>query len=326
MTLYKKELKEKADEFKNILSKNNMDIIYDESSFRDYLLMLILKIGGQKKGNISLYYKPSKNTFSLKNKIDDRDIEIKVNNIWDRLNGIEIHDAESGIYEAFVDGSYISGITGYGAVIYLGNELKTKIYGTIEEVEFRQFGGELKSVIETLKWCKENGISKIRINYDYQGIEKFATGEWKPKNEISRKYTEFVRKTGIDIDWRYIKSHTGNAKNEEADALAKKAAMESSQKPNKKIKDLELKALSFIDFINSKKDFSAKVSGKENTDHILINIVNKEKNISETVKILYEGAKKDAPIILRSQKDQIDPDISNLWQEFLFMEGFNIKF
>ena len=116
-------------------------------------------------------------------------------------------------------------MTGYGAVIYLGSELKAQISGTILDVEFRQFGGELRSVIEVLKWCAANKVQKVRINYDYQGIEKFAAGEWKPKNDLSKQYVDFIKNTNINIEWRHIKSHTGNSKNNEADALAKKAAM-----------------------------------------------------------------------------------------------------
>jgi ribonuclease HI len=81
----------------------------------------------------------------------------------------------------------------------------------------------LKSVIETLKWCDENNVKKIRINYDYEGIEKFAAGKWKSGNELSKDYVNFIRQTKVEIEWRHIKSHTGNIKNDKADLLAKRA-------------------------------------------------------------------------------------------------------
>ncbi|MDR3275196.1 MAG: reverse transcriptase-like protein [Endomicrobium sp.] len=222
MTLYKNELKSKALELQKALEKQNIYVAFKDNSFKDYLGKL--SINGS--GSLSIYYKPTKNTYSLKKQLNNSKIDIIIDSAWDQINGFQIYSAESGIYEAFVDGSYISGITGYGAVIYLGDGVKTELSGTIADTQFRQFGGELKSVIETIKWCQDNSIRKIRINYDYQGIEKFATSEWKAKNDISKEYVEFVLKTEMEIEWRHIKSHSGNAKNERADFLARKAAAE----------------------------------------------------------------------------------------------------
>ncbi|MDR3253808.1 MAG: reverse transcriptase-like protein [Endomicrobium sp.] len=222
MTLYKNELKSKALELQKALEKQNIYAAFKDDSFKDYLVKLSINDGG----SLSIYYKPTKNTYSLKKRLNNYKIDIIIDSVWNQINGFQIYLAESGIYEAFVDGSYISGITGYGAVIYLGDEVKTELSGTVADTQFRQFGGELKSVIETIKWCQNNGIRKIRINYDYQGIEKFATSEWKAKNDISKEYAAFVLKTETEIEWRHIKSHTGNSRNERADFLARKAATE----------------------------------------------------------------------------------------------------
>ncbi|MCL2390246.1 MAG: reverse transcriptase-like protein, partial [Endomicrobia bacterium] len=167
-------------------------------------------------------------TFSVKKQISNAEIEKEIDAVWDNLNGSEVYGAESGIYEIFVDGSYIGGVTGYGAVIFLGKEVKTELSGTVADTQFRQFGGELRSVIEALKWCEKNGVSKTRINYDYEGIEKFATGRWQPKTGLSKEYVDFIRKTKVEIEWRHIKSHTGNSKNDIADKLAKEAALKGN--------------------------------------------------------------------------------------------------
>ncbi|MDR0800802.1 MAG: reverse transcriptase-like protein [Endomicrobium sp.] len=225
MTLYKNELRSKALELQNMLEKQNIKVSFNDNSFRDYLVRLTVVANGISGGNLSVYYKPTKNAYSLKKQINNSEIDAIIDSAWNKINRSETYPAESGIYEAFVDGSYISGITGYGAVIYLGDELKAEISGTISDTQFRQFGGELRSVIETIKWCRDNGIKKIRINYDYQGIEKFATGKWKAGNNISKEYADFILKTKMEIEWRHIKSHTGNTKNDKADFLAKKAAL-----------------------------------------------------------------------------------------------------
>jgi ribonuclease HI len=321
MTLYKDELHSKASEFRDALKMENIEISFSSGNFRDYLLIASVSKNSLPCGKISLYYKPSKNAYSLKKQIENEDISKTVDRVWDDLNGSSVYGADSGIYEAFVDGSYICGVTGYGAVIYLGSELKAEISGTILDVEFRQFGGELQSVIEVLKWCRANKVSKVRINYDYQGIEKFASGEWKAKNNLSKNYTEFIKNLDIKIEWRHIKSHTGNRKNDEADALAKKAAMSTSASASVRFVNLENKALSFMDFINKNADFSAQYAGAENGETAKIKIRNKETGVSSVIDVIYAKANNFS---IRQPKSAIETEIYRLWQEFLLLQDFGI--
>jgi ribonuclease HI len=223
-TLYKNKLQNKALELQKALEKQNIKVSFGDNSFKDYFVKLNLNAGNISDRSLLIYYKPTKNTYSLKKQLEDSEIDKILVSAWNKINCFETYSAKSNIYEAFVDGSYISGVTGYGAVIYLGEEIKAEISGTIPDTNFRQFGGELKSVIETIKWCQDNNVKKVRINYDYQGIEKFATGKWKAGNTLSKEYVNFILKTKTEIEWRHIKSHTGNLKNDKADLLAQKAA------------------------------------------------------------------------------------------------------
>jgi ribonuclease HI len=223
-TLYKSELQRKALELREEFNKKDLDLIFDDNSFRDYLVVIVVKTKGITKGTLLVYYKPTKNTYSIRKQIKDPQLDALIDSLWNKVNGFETYSADSGIYEAFVDGSYINGTTGYSAVIYLGNEIKAELSGTVPNTQFRQFGAELKSVIEALKWCDENYVETIRINYDYEGIEKFASGKWKAGNEFSKDYVDFIRQTNVKIEWRHIKSHSGNMRNNKADLLAKRAA------------------------------------------------------------------------------------------------------
>ncbi|MDR3281928.1 MAG: hypothetical protein LBS78_02755 [Endomicrobium sp.] len=226
MTLYKDKLLSVILRLQNELKKYNIVSSFDKNSFKDYMAKLVLV----SSGTLLIYYKPTKNTYSLKKQFQNSRTDDIIDFVWSRINGCENYSAQSGIYEAFVDGSYISGITGYGAVIYLENEIKAELLGTVPDAHFRQFGGELQSVIETIKWCENNAVRCIRINYDYVGIENFATGKWKARATFSKKYVNFVLKTKIEIEWRHIKSHTGNKKNDQADCLAKRAIRTSKGK------------------------------------------------------------------------------------------------
>ena len=225
MTLFKKELSVFASKFIEIIKEKGLDASYDSDSFRDYMVQISLKNSLVKLGKINIYYKPSKKSYSLVNlNVKDETAVKIINNSWEQINGFEVHKEETGIYEAFADGSFINGKTGCGAVIFLGDKKIKEISKNIADTSARQFGGELCAVIEVINWCKENNIKKIRINYDYLGIEYFVTGKWKPKNIIAVEYVKTVVASGIDILWRKIDSHTGNIKNDIADKLAKAGA------------------------------------------------------------------------------------------------------
>ena len=230
MTLHKAELESFGNKFVKILNSNELIADFDDTCFRDYLLQVNIKNKLIKLGKINIYYKPSKNSYSLTTtNIKDKQATEIVNKCWDIVNGFETFTQESGIYEAFVDGSFIEGKTGYGAVIFSGDKKIQEFSGCIEDTSTRQFGGELFSVMQVIKWCKENNIQKIRINYDYLGIEYFINGKWQPKNKLAKEYKETVLLSGMDILWRKIDSHTGNKKNDIADKLAKDGATKSWQ-------------------------------------------------------------------------------------------------
>ena len=225
MTMCRSELEKFGNKFVSILNNNELIASFDDSCFRDYLLQINIKNKLIKLGKINVYYKPSKKSYSLTtaNIKDNQTIDI-INKCWDEANGFKSFTQDSGIYEAFVDGSYIDGKTGYGAVIFFGDKEVQKFSGRLDDTSTRQFGGELYSATLVLKWCELNNIKKIRINYDYLGIEYFATGKWNPKNVLAQEYKEIVTNCNVDILWRKIDSHTGNKKNDLADKLAKEGA------------------------------------------------------------------------------------------------------
>lgn len=76
-----------------------------------------------------------------------------------------------------------------------------------------------------VQWSIKNGYKSINICYDYSGIEMWATGAWKAKNELTQKYAKFMNECSnkIHLSFTKITAHTGNMYNEEADRLAKNA-------------------------------------------------------------------------------------------------------
>jgi ribonuclease HI len=131
----------------------------------------------------------------------------------------------------YVDGSFVDGKIGFGAVIVHNSEVEHEISGAIDDptiAAHRQVGGELYAVLESLSWCKDNGIVSVDLYYDYIGVEAWPTGKWKANKELTKRYVRDVKNSGINILWHKVKAHSGDKWNEHADKLAKKGTLKGS--------------------------------------------------------------------------------------------------
>lgn len=131
---------------------------------------------------------------------------------------------------AYVDGSFDEKIGRYafGCVIILpsGEVIKESGNGDApDSLLLRNVAGEMLGAMFAVRWCGMYEYPAIDIRYDYSGIEKWVTGEWRTKNELTGKYADYMRRNGrkMQITFTKIRAHTGNHYNEEADKLAKEA-------------------------------------------------------------------------------------------------------
>ena len=86
----------------------------------------------------------------------------------------------------YVDGSFDVSIQKYsfGCVILLEDGRIIERSGNGEEPELlaiRNVAGEMHGAMYAVQWAFENGYSSVVIHYDYEGIEKWATGVWSAK-------------------------------------------------------------------------------------------------------------------------------------------------
>lgn len=137
----------------------------------------------------------------------------------------------------FVDGSYNPKIEFVGgAFIYVKDGVIKESIGINSYADptdpkedwssMRNVAGEIKAVLEVLKFCKNKHIKNITICYDYQGLECWANGYWKAKNQFTYDYAKEIRNMrieGYDIKFVKVKAHTGVHFNEIVDSLAKLA-------------------------------------------------------------------------------------------------------
>lgn len=134
-----------------------------------------------------------------------------------------------GAAVAYVDGSYNirSKKFSYGMIIfYDGQEItKNEAFSDAELASMRNVAGEIKGSMEAMLYCVEQGIDKLDIYYDYAGIEKWCTGEWKANKKGTIEYKQYYDwiKTKLDVRFVKVKGHSGDKYNDMADRLAKDA-------------------------------------------------------------------------------------------------------
>ena len=78
-----------------------------------------------------------------------------------------------------------------------------------------------------------SGFSKIEIRYDYEGIEKWVTGAWKARTELTQKYAASMRQWGASITlcFEKVAAHSNVYYNEMADKTAKAGLREAEGVP-----------------------------------------------------------------------------------------------
>jgi len=140
--------------------------------------------------------------------------------------------------EAYVDGSFSPemGKYSFGCVLLLPNGEILEESGSNsnpETAKIRNVAGEMLGAMFAVQWAKLNGFRSLTIFYDYEGIEKWATHGWRAKNELTRKYADYMDQSMkiMEIRFQKVAAHTGVKYNERADELAKQALTEKDAIP-----------------------------------------------------------------------------------------------
>lgn len=145
---------------------------------------------------------------------------------------------------AYVDGSYEHSLTkyGFGCVFILpeGSVYVENGSGSNpESAALRNVTGEMLGAMYAVRWGIKNGFSKIEIRFDYEGIEKWVTGAWKSKTDLTQKYAAAMRKWQSQIVQEFTKvpAHSNVFFNEMADELAKDAVVNKEGIPKVRLKE-----------------------------------------------------------------------------------------
>lgn len=145
------------------------------------------------------------------------------------IAGMDVKHPEG--LRVYVDGSFSPGFDHAGwAFVAVENdtEIASERGVTPLPAESRNIDGELMASIHALAWLKKSGKSGV-ICHDYEGIARWAKGEWKAKSPVAMRYMEEVR-SFPDAKFEKVEAHTGNKWNEVVDLRAKKAIEEAKVK------------------------------------------------------------------------------------------------
>ena len=139
------------------------------------------------------------------------------------------HAKTSDEITIYVDGSYelSSERYAYGLVaVSGGKEIYTDRKAFKSEFSsMRNVAGEVLGAVTAMKYAKAEGYKKVKLYFDYQGIESWALGTWKRNNKLTQGYHEFYKEIKNDLQVKFIKvkGHSGDEFNDRADELAKSA-------------------------------------------------------------------------------------------------------
>ena len=100
----------------------------------------------------------------------------------------------------YTDGSYTTnnpGVVGWG---FCSADKTLEGHGSFNAknnphdiISGRQIGGEIKATMEAILAAKRAGHKEITICHDYEGVEKWATGQWKRKKHYTQVYHQWMQ-------------------------------------------------------------------------------------------------------------------------------------
>lgn len=315
-------LRSRAVQFIRALRNSGIDGAIIEDSIREYSIGVSISSNGKDFGKAIVYYSPRSDSFSMvTNELKDKSIATRLADCWHEK---QTPPKKSGSrYEIYVDGSFINGATGYGAVVLKDGKVVEELSGPVAVAEVsatRQVAGELVAVKQALKWCLENSVAEVWIYYDYLGIEKWATRQWKTNQPLTAEYARFMNECPIRIHWNKVDSHTGNRWNDRADVLAKQGAesiQPTIQPPMGEtdlVSDLMEKTDAWIEFLMLR-EIEAKFDRVYNEQFARVYIVQQDKPAG-TFDLYNTRKKRFSPYLHNFRDDELRTRVEALWKAF----------
>ena len=142
----------------------------------------------------------------------------------------EENEKDLNILDIYIDGSYEHSRKRYSFGMVIDKPEKITMNKGFDDERFltnRNVSGELLGAMYAYQWIIDNQEDNTvyQINYDYEGIEKWAMGEWKTNKALTKCYAIIsgLAMKKAKIKFNKVPAHSGVELNEMVDQLAKNA-------------------------------------------------------------------------------------------------------
>lgn len=132
----------------------------------------------------------------------------------------------------FVDGSFSPDFPKSGwAFVVTENDVEIARGSGITafDAESRNIDGEVMASFQAMRWLDSNDKTGT-ICHDYEGIARWAKGEWQAKSNIAKRYVAAAQPYLHRVSFEKVEAHTGVKWNELVDKLAKEAIARAKKK------------------------------------------------------------------------------------------------
>ena len=132
----------------------------------------------------------------------------------------------------FVDGSFSPDFPKSGwAFVVTENDVEIARGSGITafDAESRNIDGEFMASYQAMRWLDSNDKTGT-ICHDYEGIARWAKGEWQAKSNIAKRYVAAAKPYLHRVSFEKVAAHTGVKWNELVDQLAKDAIARAKKK------------------------------------------------------------------------------------------------
>lgn len=182
--------------------------------------------------------------------VDENLTGAQVSDIQTTVEKQQNYETVPGRLLVYVDGSYDDSLPKYafGCVFLLEDGVVRLAYGNgdnPQSLKHRNVTGEMLGAMYAVKTALSNGYKEVEICYDYEGIEKWVTGSWRSKTELTQLYAKSMREWGqsIRIYFTKVAAHSNIRYNELADVTAKRGLTEANGVPKvMRLEELEIYA------------------------------------------------------------------------------------
>ena len=221
---------------------------------------------------------------------------------------------------AFTDGGYDNKTRTAGYGVYIlepGNAEPVEISDIVRTDRFEQSNNvtaEVMGVTTALDWVISNEFDTVTIFHDYEGIGKWANGDWQAKSDIAKWYLKQLNETYkefLDISYVWVRGHSGISYNEEADRLATEA-IQKNLKPRFKMNETFFSCNSVIE-----KDFKSIMNEISKGSEIEIDLTEDKKMGKFVYKLKYNNEKLTITYFRKTVNTLVQGKANSLFALFL---------